>query len=334
MKKVLILFGGNSSEHYVSCKSTKSVVENIDKDLFEYELVGISKDNKWFVFEDDLIHLEKGNWLESNVKEVNNIIEYLKKFDVVFPVIHGSDGEDGKLQGMLELFNINYVGCGVLSSAIGMDKEMSKIIFDSLKVPQVPYKVVNDHYVMEELLDNLSFPVIVKPANGGSSIGINKANNEEELDSAIKEAIKYDKKIIIEKFIKARELECAVLENNGELIVSDMGEITAANEFYDYNAKYENNNSITKIANDLPREVKIKIKEYATKIFNGFECRGLSRIDFFYDEDNYKIYINEINTMPGFTAISMYPTLIANEGINYKELITKLINNAERKKLN
>ena len=328
MKKVLILFGGNSSEHYVSCKSTKSIVENIDKNLFDYTLVGISKDNKWYQFDDDLLFLEKENWIEGNVNEITNIVEYLKQYDVVFPIIHGTNGEDGKLQGMLEMFDIKFVGCKTLSSAIGMDKEISKIVFHSLGIPQVPYLVVDEDSQVQEIIKTIGFPMIVKPANGGSSIGINKAENEQELDIAMSEAKKYDKKIIIEKFIKARELECAVLEKDGELIISNPGEIKAANSFYDYDAKYVNDTSITQMAIDLPVEVINKIKEYANKIFKGFYCNGLSRIDFFYEEKNKKIYINEINTLPGFTKISMYPILMNSKNISYQELITILINNA------
>jgi len=328
IKKVLILFGGNSSEHYISCKSAKSIVENIDNNLFNYELVGISKNNEWYIFNDDLTYLENGKWLDSDVVKIINIIDYLKEFDVVFPIIHGTNGEDGKIQGMLELFNIKFVGCKTLSSAIGMDKEMSKILFNNLKINQVPYVVINTNYNLEEIIKKLGLPLIVKPANGGSSIGINKAINENELENAIKEAFKYDKKVIIEKFIKCRELECAVLEKEGKLIISDLGEIKSAKEFYDYESKYENNKSYTTIPQDLSQEIIKKVQDYARKIFLGFQASGLSRIDFFYDQNNNEIYINEINTLPGFTKISMFPTLIENENINYTDLITILINNA------
>lgn len=327
MKKVLLLFGGNSSEHLVSCKSVCSIVENIDTDLFLYEMVGISKENQWYHFNDDLGFLNTGNWLEGNVEKIDNVISYLKKFDVVFPMIHGTNGEDGKLQGMLELFAIPFVGCKTLSSAIGMDKEISKLFFESLKIPQVPYLVVEDKYDLDTIIERIGFPMIVKPANGGSSIGISKATTKEELKNALLEAQKYDKKVIIEKFIVARELECAILERDGELICSKLGEIKATNEFYDYDAKYINS-SVTEIVTDLPKEMESKIKDYAKKIFKGLECKGYSRIDFFYKEDTNEIYINEINTIPGFTSISMYPILIKNEGISYTDLITILIENA------
>ncbi len=328
MKKVLILFGGNSSEHYVSCKSAKNIIQNINKRLFEYEIAGITHDNRWYKFNDDLSYLDYGDWQEANTLEIDNVISYLKKFDVVFPIIHGSFGEDGKLQGLLDSFNIKYVGCKTLASAIGMDKGMSKLVFKSIEIPQVPYVVIENNYKVDSIINELSFPLIVKPANGGSSIGINKADNKKELIKAIKEAKKYDSKIIIEKFIKARELEVAVLEDGNNIICSTIGEINAANEFYDYDAKYVNEASYTTIVDDLKKEIVDKIKSYAVKIFKTLGCKGYARIDFFYDNENDDIFINEINTIPGFTSISMYPKLMENEGINFSELITTLINNA------
>lgn len=328
IKKVLILFGGNSSEHYVSCKSAESIIENIDKRLFEVEVAGIDFDNTWYKFSDDLSYLKSGNWKEANILKIDNIIKYIKEFDAVFPITHGTNGEDGKLQGMLELFNIPFVGCKTLASGIGMDKGVSKVMFDKLGISQVPYLVINESYKINDIIEQIEFPVIVKPANGGSSIGINKANDKKELVRAIKEAKKYDKKIIIEKFIKARELEVAVLENKGNILCSNPGEIKSANEFYDYDAKYVNSKSTTIIPDDIPLSIVDKIKEYAKKIFKGLNCNGYARVDFFYDEKSEEIYINEINTIPGFTSISMYPKLIESIGINYTNLITILINNS------
>lgn len=328
IKKVLIIFGGNSSEHYISCKSCKSIIENIDKRLFKYEVVGIDFDNTWYNFNDSLEYLENGNWKDANILKIDNIINYIKKFDVVFPITHGTKGEDGKLQGLLEFFDIKFVGCNTLSSAVGMDKYISKIIFESLGVPVVKYILIKDNYDIDEIVNEISFPMIIKPCNGGSSIGINKVNNKKELKKAIKEAKKYDEKVIIEKFIKARELEIAVLEDKGNLKISNPGEIKSSNEFYDYDAKYLNNNSLTIIPNDLKSFVKEKMMNYAKKVFLGLDCKGYSRIDFFYIEESNKIYINEINTIPGFTTISMFPKLMENNNIKYKDLITILINNA------
>ena len=322
MKKVLLLFGGKSTEHFVSCKSVKSIIENIDKDLFEFEICGISLDGDFYKFDDDLIYLENGNWMNSNIKKIDNIIEYLKSFDVVFPITHGNYGEDGKLQGMLDLFNIKYVGSKTSSSVISFDKSISKLIFKELNIPQVPYTIYNGN--IDDI--NIDYPLIIKPSNGGSSIGINKANNKKELIKYIAEAKKYDSKIIIEKFIKARELECAVLYNN-ELIISNPGEIKSCNDWYDYNAKYIDN-STTIIPNDIPNDIINKIREYSKKIYDYMDIKNYSRIDFFYNEDG--LFINEINTIPGFTNISMYPKLIENEIISYKDLITILINNAKK----
>ena len=324
MKKVLILFGGNSTEHYVSCKSAKSIVENIDRKLFSYELAGISFDNEWYKFNDDLSLLENGNWLKGKVFRIDNIVEYLRSFDVVFPITHGNNGEDGKLQGMLDLFDIRYVGSKTTSSVVGFDKSLSKLFFNYLDIPQVPYMVIDEDYSVKDIINKLGFPIIVKPSCGGSSIGINKANNKKELLKAIKNSFKYDNKLVIEKFINCRELECAILGNK-DLIISDLGEIKSCNSFYDYNAKYVQK-SETVISTDLPTKISDMIKEYACKIFRYMHIKDYARIDFFYD--NEKIFINEINTIPGFTTISMFPKLIEDAGISYKDLISTLINNS------
>lgn len=323
--KVLILFGGNSLEHEVSVKSAKSILENIDYKKFKTAAVGISKKNEWFIYNDEINLLDK-HWLRRKIMKIENIVEFIKDFDIIFPIIHGYGGEDGKLQGLLDLFNIKYVGSKTLASAVGMDKEFSKIIFNHLEIPQVPYITINEEFNIEEIESKIAYPAIIKPANGGSSIGISKANNRKEIIKAIKNAKKYDNKIIIEKFIKARELECAVLEDK-ELIISDIGEIKSCNEFYDYKAKYELNSETINKAN-IPEDITSLIKTYAKKAFIGINAKGLSRIDFFYDEENRKIYLNEINTLPGFTTISMYPSLMTANNLSYTELITILINNS------
>lgn len=328
IKKVLILFGGNSSEHYISCKSCVSVLKNIDRKRYDIEVAGISKNNIWYKFSDDLFYLEDGSWKDSNILEIDNIINYLRKFDVVFPVMHGTNAEDGRMQGFLDLFNIKYVGCKTLSSALLMDKAITKLILKSLDIPSVPFKVIKDNYEICDLIENIKFPMIVKPSNGGSSIGISKVNNKKELIKAIKLAKKYDDKLLVEKFINARELEVAVLKDNKNIICSNPGEIKSANEFYDYYAKYDNKDSYTLIPNDLPEDILKKIKEYSLRLFKSLDCSGLSRIDFFYDEENNALYLNEANTMPGFTTISMYPKLIESMGIEYKDLISILIDNS------
>lgn len=323
MKKVLILFGGNSTEHYVSCKSAKSIAENIDKKLFVYEMAGISLDGEWYKFNDDFSFLENGNWMDSRVLLIDNVIEYLKGFDVVFPITHGNNGEDGKLQGMLDLFNIKYVGCGTTSSVVGFDKSLSKLFFNYLGIPQVPYVVLADKYNLDSVISKLGFPLIVKPCSGGSSIGISKANTKKELSKAIKSSFKYDDKVIVEKFINCREFECAVLGNR-DFIISSPGEIISCNDFYDYDAKYVQK-SETIIPDDLSCDVINKIRDYSEKIFINIGIKDYVRIDFFYDGDN--VFVNEINTIPGFTSISMFPKLMEHENISYTDLISILINN-------
>lgn len=305
MKKVLLIYGGSSTEHEVSCNSAKNIIKNIDKSKYDLTTLKITKDNIWI----------------SNDKIVDNIIEYLKQFDVIFPITHGTKGEDGKLQGMLDFFDIKYVGPKTGESFICMDKVYSKMVFEKLGVNVVPYEIYDKNKQI-----NIPFPVIVKPANGGSSVGISKANNEQELNQAIEKANLYDSKIILEQFIKGQELECAVLEDE-EIIVSEVGEIKSANEIYDYDSKYINSESQTIIPAHIPNDISNTIKETAEYLFKKMNLKGLSRIDFFYDGN--KIYINEINTLPGFNEISMYPKLITNLGISYQELITKLIENAK-----
>ena len=302
MKKVLLIYGGNSSENNVSKLSAKSIIENIDKTKYKLHKLEITKDNNW---------------------KTKNIIKYLKNFDVIFPIIHGNNGEDGKLQGMLDLFNIKYVGSKTTASALCMDKEYMKDIFKSLNIPQAPYIVLKENNKI-----NMPFPLIVKPANSGSSIGMTKVNNDEELTKAIEIAKKYDNKVIIEKFMQIRELECSVLEDKDKLIISDIGEIKPAKEFYDYEAKYESVYSKTIIPADIPEKIRKEIKKISKLLFIKFDLKGLARIDFFYNETSKKVFINEINTLPGFTKISMYPKLLINEGITYTEIITKLIENA------
>ncbi len=306
MKKVLLIYGGTSPEHNVSCNSAKAIIKNIDNNKFQLDCVYITQNNEWL----------------NNKQKITNIIEFIKKYDVIFPITHGINGEDGKLQGMLDLFKIKYVGSNWGASYICMDKQRTKQILSYYKIPQVPYQI----YAKKQKL-TIPFPVIIKPANGGSSIGIQIANNKSEYKKAIKNALKYDQKIIIEKFINAQELECAVLEDK-KLIISEIGEIITKEGFYDYATKYQNNTAQTNMIANIPDKVKKQIKKYAQTIFEALELKGLARIDFFYDKDYQKIYLNEINTLPGFTPISMYPKLIMNEKISYQELITKLIENA------
>ena len=219
MKKVLIIFGGNSSEHYISCKSAKSIVSNIDKKLFSYELVGIDFNGDWYKFNDSLDYLSDGNWLDGRVFLIDNIIEYLRRFDVVFPITHGNYGEDGKLQGFLDLFNIRYVGCKTTSSVIGFDKSLSKLFFDSLGIPQVPYVVLCKKYNVFNIIDEIGFPMIVKPCCGGSSIGVTIVRNDEEFTKALDDAFKWENELVIEEFVEGREFSVGVLSGKALPII-------------------------------------------------------------------------------------------------------------------
>ena len=318
MKKVLILFGGNSYEHEISCKSVNFIIDNIDISKFDYKLVGIDYNNEWYEV-DNKKEINK-EWKNNAVIKIDNIIEYCKEFDIIFPMIHGNTCEDGKLQSLFEPYNIKYVGCNSYSSIICYDKLLTKIFLEKYSIPQVPYIIYNDNLNLE----NIEYPVIIKPCKCGSSIGINVAYNKKELKKYLKIAKKYDNNILIEKYIKNnRELECAVLEDKKKLIISDIGEIINNGNWYDYDSKYVS--KINTVISDIDVNIKNDIKNYSKNIFNILGCNGLSRIDFLYDLDNKKLYFSEINTMPGFTEISMYPKLINNEGISFKEIITKLL---------
>lgn len=311
MEKITVIYGGKSFEHDISIRSYKSFVENINK-KYQLSTIYVDKDGLWY----------------ENNKLMNNVVDFLKEQDVIFPLIHGNIGEDGKLQGLFETFDIKYVGSNTISSALAMDKAFCKIILDKYNIKQVPYVILNKKTKIKEITSKLNYPVIVKPANGGSSIGISIANNARELVKALSNAFKYDKKVVVEKFVKARELEVGVIENNG-IIYSSIGEIKSQG-FYDFDSKYIKDTEVIVNA-DLKKETKLKIKEYAREIFKILECSGFARVDFLYDEINEELYFNEINTIPGFTDISMFPKLFINDGYSYSEIIDILIKNAKRR---
>jgi len=311
MEKLGIIYGGNSYEHDVSVKSKNSFIKNVNK---KYEISEIYID-------------KKNNWYENN-KKIDNIIEYLKKFDIIFPLIHGNIGEDGKLQGLFETFNIKYTGSNTISSALAMDKGYCKIILDKYNIKQVPYIIVDKKSKIKEIIEKFKYPVIIKPANGGSSIGINIAHNTKELIKGLNNAFQYDKKVIIEKYITARELEIGVINNNG-LITSSIGEIKS-NGFYDYESKYVKKTEII-INPNLKKETALKIKEIARNIFKILECNDYARCDFLYDEINNDLYFNEINTIPGFTEISMFPKLFIDSGYTYGEIIDIIIKSSKKR---
>lgn len=330
MIKLGIVYGGVSTEHDISVMSAKSVIENLDKEKYEIHEIYINKYGKWYEVIDD----EK--------EEIYNLIWTLKKLDVVFPVLHGLGGEDGTIQGMLEMLQVPYVGCKVLASSVGMDKVYTKIIFEKAGIPEAPYVyikkkengyiIVNENFEKEEfkiesITKKLNYPMFVKPSNSGSSVGVKKATNNEELKMAIENAGQYDNKILIEQGINAREVECAILDGT-EVKASTVGEIMSAEEFYSFDAKYNIPESKTIIPADISKEQIEQIQKLAIRAFKAIDGSGLARVDFFIEKDTNKIYINEINTMPGFTKISMYPKLFEAVGIKYSELLDKLIENA------
>ena len=251
--------------------------------------------------------------------------------DVIFPVLHGTYGEDGALQGLLEMANVPYVGCGVLGSALGMDKEKMKMLFSSVGLPSADYLVYrrnewerSPETILATIEQRLDYPCFVKPVNLGSSVGISKAHNREELGHAMRLAAEYDRKIIIERGVTCRELECAILGND-EPLASVVGEVIASNEFYDYNAKYIDNKSQVIIPANIPQPIAEEVRRQATQAFTALDLSGLARVDFFLEKGTNKIYINEVNTLPGFTQISMYSKLWEGSGVPYAELVDRLI---------
>lgn len=340
MKKVVgILFGGKSAEHEISLLSAKNIYEALDREKFDPVLIGIDKNGRWLLNDSEHYLLNADNpsliKLAPNGNEISLRPEgggLLSesgsiKIDVVFPILHGPLGEDGTIQGFLKLADIPFVGPDVLGSAVGMDKDVMKRLLRDAGIPIGKFICIKSHEPLpsfSEVKAVLGTPVFVKPANMGSSVGINKVQNETEYTAAVKEAFLYDKKIILEENITGREIECGVLGNE-EPIASIPGEITPTGDFYSYNAKYiDDNGAVLKIPAEIGEKKTKQVQELAIKVFKTLCCEGLSRVDFFLKE-NGEIIVNEINTMPGFTKISMYPKMFEVSGISYTELITRLI---------
>jgi len=348
---IVVLFGGQSSEHEVSRASAQSVLENLNKDKYNIFPVGITKKGRWLPFSGDYSLIGSGEWegqalaeLQENAitgipgvccseMTLTGFIETLAccpRIDVVFPVLHGINGEDGSVQGLLELAGIPYVGCNILASAVGMDKAVSKILFERAGLAQGRFITVkrpdiekNMLQIQREVEEKIGYPCFVKPSNAGSSVGISKVKKTGELSDALQKAGRYDRKILIEEFIDGREIECSVLGFD-EPIASAVGEIIPCNEFYDYKAKYDGDSKIIIPAN-LDEKTVETIRACALTAYKALDCSGLSRVDFFVEKNTEKVYINEINTMPGFTSISMYPKLWAAAGIPYRELLDRLV---------
>jgi len=350
--RVGLVFGGRSGEHEVSLASATSVMANLDKEKYDVVPIGITKEGSWLlgVAPPWLLEAEQGAGHEEGLEQSTAVTltgdPSLRRLipvrgseqlgaegalDVVFPVLHGTYGEDGALQGLLEMANVPYVGCGVLGSALGMDKEKMKMIFSSVGLPVVEaltYRRNEWERSPEEIMDaveqRLGYPCFVKPVNLGSSVGVNKAHNRDELAHAIRVAAEYDRKIIVERGINCRELECSVLGND-EPIASIVGEVVPSNEFYDYNAKYIDGKSHVIIPAAIPQATAEQVRRWAVQAFTALDLSGLSRVDFFLEKETGQVYINEVNTIPGFTQISMYPKLWEASGLSYAQLLDRLV---------
>lgn len=337
--KIGILFGGKSAEHEVSCISANSIYNNIDTDKYEVYLIGITREGKFRHFTGNPDMMLDCSW-ENSVS--GNRVDILGnenpagiygtdisvELDCIFPVLHGPYGEDGRLQGILDYSGIPYVGCKMMSSALCMDKIYTKQILNAEGVRQSRYAVVKKKYDIKDVISDLegfTYPLFVKPANMGSSVGITKVKSQNELKDAINTALRYDIKLLIEEGVDAREIEVSVLGNEDDIMVSTPGEIIINDDFYDYETKYVKSTSKLQIPAEITKEQIKAIKEIAEKSYKALECTGLSRVDFFIDRKDGSVILNEINTMPGFTKISMYPKLMEHDGVSYKQLITKLI---------
>ena len=348
MKKlnVCILFGGISPEHEVSLRSAESVLNQIDKEQYNVFPVGITKEGNWILFGGtDYSMLPQGTWMnhpdnrEAAISPVRGqgLLTFEKdcvvrqQIDVVFPVLHGENGEDGAMQGLMQMAGIPYVGPHVAASAVAMDKTLTKLVVDHAGVPQAAWQLVRSSELenrMENTLDSLElrfrYPMFVKPAGTGSSVGVSKAADRETLAKALRTAARFDKKILVEEFIHGREIEVAVMGNESP-VASICGEIDSGADFYDYDAKYITDTSRPYIPARIPEDVQEIVREEAVKVYSAVGCQGLSRVDFFVTFEENRVVFNEINTLPGFTSISMYPKLFEASGIPYSQLIDQLL---------
>jgi len=355
--RVIILFGGRSAEHEVSLLSARNVFLALDRERFQPMLVGIDKQGRWRPEAEQTLLAATGDPRTLKLKAVGQPLQVpvypesrelavaagqelatdprllLRSDDVVFPVLHGTYGEDGTVQGLLELADIAYVGPGTLGSAVGMDKDVSKRLLAQAGIPVVPWRLVRaadfarDRPATLALASQLGFPVFVKPANAGSSVGVSKVKVAEALEPALREALRFDTKVLVEAAVNAREIECAVLGND-QPQASVPAEIVVHHKdgFYSYDAKYvDADGAEAKIPADISPELTTRVRQLAVETFRCLELSGLSRVDFFLDKNNGTLYVNEVNTIPGFTAISMYPKMWEATGVSQRELISRLI---------
>ena len=338
-----IIFGGESTEHEVSRRSAVHVIDSLDKSKYSFKLIEVTKRGSLYLYDEYSVDILKDEILKIDNKlkrtpvGISESLFSENVIDVVFSVIHGTGGEDGVLQGFLEMCGVPYVGSGVAASAVGFDKAMSKIIFSHEGIPQADYICISTEFINYKKLENevrekLGYPVFVKPSNGGSSVGIYKVKDKSGLGTAVKKAAAYDRKIVIEAYVPGREFECAVIGGFDDVRALGVGEIIPCNEFYDYNAKYIDEDSVGIIPAPIEKDIIKTIEGLSVRAFRAVDCYGLARVDFFL-KDNGEVILNEINTMPGFTSISMYPKLWAAGGDSNTALITKLIKLAFERKL-
>jgi len=341
--RVGIIFGGKSAEHEVSLQSAKNVIEAIDKEKYEPVLIGVDKSGKWLLSDSSKFLLNSGDpkliklnneasesvaLVPQSAGKISNLDTHNsnKSIDVAFPILHGPFGEDGTMQGLLKLANIPFVGASVLGSAVGMDKDVMKRLLRDAGIPIGKFLTFKEKDIptFEEVVKNLELPFFIKPANMGSSVGVSKVSEEKDFEKAIREAFKYDRKVLIEENIKGREIECSVLGND-DPIASVPGEVISNHDFYSYEAKYiDEHGAVLEIPAKISDEIVKKVQTLAVKTFKTLSCEGLGRVDFFLKE-NGDVLVNEINTIPGFTSISMYPKLWEASGISYTDLIDRLI---------
>jgi D-alanine-D-alanine ligase len=352
--RIGLVFGGKSSEHEVSLASAESVVRALDKEKYEVVLIGVTKEGRWLTGGNPLKQLirqtssplfHENNERATNDKEINskemitrspdmisaeNVLN--SSVDVIFPLIHGPHGEDGTIQGLFELADLPYVGAGVAASAVGMDKALMKSIFRSAALPISDYLVVMRHdwekspeETIRRIEQAFGYPCFVKPANLGSSVGVSKAHNWDELTQALATGAQYDRKLLVERAIDGREFECSVLGND-DPIASAVGEVAPAREFYDYTAKYAGEAG-TKliIPADIEPDQSRAVQDFAVRAFKAIDCCGMARVDFFIEAKEGRVLVNEINTIPGFTKVSMYPKLWEASGLSYPRLIDRLV---------
>jgi len=341
--KLAVLFGGESSEHEVSLVSASAVIDSIDREIIDPVLIGIKRTGEWYLYDGTAADIKSGKWVENTCGRVSldlagaGLMADGKSLDIdaVFPVLHGTFGEDGTVQGMLELAKIPVVGCGSASSAVCMDKAFTKRILNAEGIPQAPAAIITYEEYLTDAEDALDYaevgaegyPIFVKPARAGSSVGVSKADSRDELRRAMDIAFKEDAKVLCEKCIVGREVEVAVLRDaDGTLTVSQCGEIDPGSEFYDYDTKYNSDCASYFIPARIPGEIAENVRQAAEIVFRLLDCRGLARVDFFVTEEGF--VFNEINTLPGCTPISMYPKMMEHSGVGFGELMPRLVREA------